>query len=165
MPEQIRLIPVVGSEFMPKSDQNEFTVEIKLPEGTELFRTANTVSGIEKGIADVLGDDIETLYSIVGPSQELNESSDLVYEDENTATIKIILKNEHVMTTDAVSVHVSNILSNIPDLEARVYQEQAVMELTLGSEITPVVIEIQGEDLEQIQELTEQTKQCALKIR
>ncbi|MBN1291800.1 MAG: efflux RND transporter permease subunit [Candidatus Latescibacteria bacterium] len=160
----IRLIPVVGSEFMPKSDQNEFTVEIKLPEGTELYRTANTVTGIEKSIAEVLGDDIETLYSIVGPSQEITEQSGSVFEDENTAMIKIVLKKEHVMPSDAVSVHIGNILSTIPDLEAHVFQEQTVMELTLGSEISPVVIEVQGEDLDQIQDLTEQAKQCALTL-
>ncbi len=33
------LIPRLGSEFMPKSESAEFTVELKLPEGTSLLRT------------------------------------------------------------------------------------------------------------------------------
>ena len=36
------LIPRLGSEFMPKSESAEFTVELKLPEGTSLERTDST---------------------------------------------------------------------------------------------------------------------------
>jgi len=160
----VQLIPVVGSEFIPKTDSNEFTVELKLSEGTELFRTESTVAGIEKSIVSVLGNDIKTLYSIVGPSTEIGGQTGLLFEDENTATIKVILKEDHVLSTDAVSVHISNILDTVPDLEAHVFQEQTALALTLGTETSPVVIEIQGEDLDQIQELIEQTKQQALEL-
>ena len=154
----VRLIPVIGSEFMPRTSINEFSVELSLPEGTDLFRTESTVDGIEKSIMSILGDDILTMYSIVGPSQDIGQGSSIVFEDENTATIRVVLREDHVMPSDAMFSGVSDVLDNIPDLDARVIREQSVLDITLGSDTSPVVIEIQGEDLDSIQELTAQVR-------
>ncbi|HZY24610.1 MAG TPA: efflux RND transporter permease subunit, partial [Bacteroidales bacterium] len=37
------IVPHLGSEFMPKSESAEFTLNIKLPEGTSLSRTESTI--------------------------------------------------------------------------------------------------------------------------
>ena len=42
------LIPRLGSEFMPKSESAEFTVGLKLPEGTSLERTNSTAIKTKK---------------------------------------------------------------------------------------------------------------------
>jgi len=155
----VMLIPTVGSEFLPKTNLNEFSIELELPEGTEIYRTESTVAGIEQGIRDLLGNDIENLYSIAGPSREISGQAGTVFEDENTAIIKVILKKDRLLPPETALSMVSGLLSEIPDLEARIYQQQTVLELTLGPVTAPVVLEIQGEDLEQIQELTEQAYQ------
>lgn len=152
----ILLLPLVGSEFLPKTDLNEFSVDIKLPEGTELYRTESTVAGIEQGIGSLLGEDIESLYSIVGPSREIIGEEGAVFEDENTATIEVSLKKDRLLPPDTVLSRVSRLLNDIPGLEALIFQRQTALELTLGSETAPVVVEIQGEDLERIQELTDE---------
>src|SRR5690606_5311872 len=41
------LIPLIGTEFMPKTESREFTIEMKLQEGTELERTDAMVKNIE----------------------------------------------------------------------------------------------------------------------
>ncbi len=157
------LIPFVGSEFIPKTELNDYSIDIKLPEGTELYRTDNIVDSIEKNITELLGDNLETIYSIVGPSEVIEEESS-VLQDENTATIKIRLKKNHTISYDEVFSKINNLLANIPDLEAQLTQEQTTIELTLGTETAPVVIEIKGEDLDQIQQITEQAKEQALTI-
>ena len=60
------LIPKLGSEFMPKSSSSEFTVELKLPEGTNLERTQSTIQKIEGIINELLGDKIRMIYSQAG---------------------------------------------------------------------------------------------------
>jgi HAE1 family hydrophobic/amphiphilic exporter-1 len=55
-------------------------------------------------------------------------------------------------------------LANIPDLEAQLIQEQTALELTLGSETSPIVVEIHGEDMNIIQKLTEQAQQQMLSV-
>ncbi len=151
----VYMVPVIGSEFVPKSDTNEFTVDIKLPEGTELNRTAGTVSGIEESILSLFGNDISSYYSISGPTSELSGVSSSVFQDENTATLNFLFKSEFKIPSDTVFSMIDRVLSEIPELEFNIYQEQTTLELTLGDETEPLVIEIQGEDLEVIRDLTE----------
>ncbi len=152
------LIPVVGSEFVPKTDEGEYAVEVKLPEGTELFRTEQTVANIEQIIRTVLGDEVETIYSRIGPSTGISTDETSVFEDENTAHVKIILKRNHALSSENILNSLDRALADIPDLEAQVIQEQTALQSTLGTDAAPIVVEIKGEDLEYIEELTEQAR-------
>ncbi|HDY89592.1 MAG TPA: efflux RND transporter permease subunit, partial [bacterium] len=160
----LRLIPVVGSEFIPKTDLNDFSIEIKLPEGTELYRTENVVNDIEQYLDEILGNDLKTMYSIIGSSDNPGENESSVLIDENTANIKFTLKKDHEIPSEDVLLKVNSVLDDIPDMEAQFIHDQTALELTLGTESAPVVIEIQGEDLDYIQQLTEKTKQQVLTI-
>ena len=60
------LIPKLGSEFMPKTESAEFTVELKLPEGTSLERTQSTASKTEGIIRELLENKIKIIYSQTG---------------------------------------------------------------------------------------------------
>lgn len=153
----VMLLPHIGSEFIPRTDMNEFTLELTLPEGTELERTAGTVSSLETGLRELFSENLETVFSVAGPSGDILGSSGSVIEDENTATVKIILAKKHGISTDAVLAGVSSILAEIPEVEARFIQEQAAFELTLGAEDAPIVVEIRGDDLDVLQDLSTQT--------
>ncbi|MFC1490295.1 efflux RND transporter permease subunit, partial [Candidatus Latescibacterota bacterium] len=60
----IRLIPLIGSEFIPKTELNEYSIDITLPEGTDLYRTEKVVSSIEHNITEILGDNLKVVYSV-----------------------------------------------------------------------------------------------------
>ena len=160
----IRLIPVVGSEFMPKTDINEFSLELKLPEGTDLYRTESTVERIEHDISEILKDDMKTIFSVVGPSHEAVGSTVAVFEDENTATIKVVLNKDHKILSDDIYARINKVLDEIPDVEGQFLQDQETLELTLGTEQAPIVIEVQGEDLDILQNLAEKVKEKAQTI-
>ena len=49
------LVPYIGTEFMPKTETKEFTIDLKLQEGTELERTEGTVQNMEAILSDYLG--------------------------------------------------------------------------------------------------------------
>ncbi len=155
----ILLIPVIGSEFIPKTDLGEFSLEIRLPEGTELYRTEKTVEDIETITRSILGDDIETIYSHIGPETGIGSEQNSIFEGENTATMKIILKPEHKLSSDQVITSLSATLSDIPGLETQFIQEQSALQTTLGTEAAPVSVEVRGEDLGQLEQLTQQIKQ------
>jgi len=155
----VQLIPIIGSEFIPKTDLNDYSVEMKLPEGTELYRTDNVVQNIEGHLREILGNNVKSIYSIIGSSDDTGDSESSVLVDENTANIKFSLVKDHQLTSEEVFLSTNNILGDIPDLEAQVIHDQTALELTLGTETAPIVIEIKGEDLDQIQELAEQAKQ------
>ncbi len=153
------LIPIVGSEFVPKTDLNEFSIELKLPEGTELYRTEQTVDNIEQIINAILKDDLKTIYSKIGPSVELSGGESSIFEDENTATMKVILNQDHKISSNEFISRLSKALADVPDIEIQFIQEQTALQTTLGTESAPIVVEVKGEDLEILQQLTEQVKQ------
>ncbi len=155
----VLLIPIVGSEFIPKTDLNEFAIEMQLPEGTELYRTEQTVDNIEKITRSILGDDLKTIYSQIGPSTELTTDATAVFEDENTASVKIILQPDHKMPSEQIIARIGQALEDIPDLETQFIQEQTALQATLGTEKAPIVVEVKGDNLEILQDLTEQVKQ------
>jgi len=156
------LIPIIGSEFVPRTDLNEFSIEITLPEGTELNRTEQTVDNIENIVRSILGDDIHTIYSQIGPTTDLTVDANAVFEDENTATTKIILKPDHKISSQQVIAQIGKALEDIPDLETQFIQEQSALQTTLGTETAPILVEVKGEEIEVIQELTDQVKQRLL---
>jgi HAE1 family hydrophobic/amphiphilic exporter-1 len=51
---------------MPKSETREFSMDVKLQEGTRLERTASTVANLESIITELLGDNLQTIYSQSG---------------------------------------------------------------------------------------------------
>jgi len=152
------LIPIIGSEFLPKTDSSEFTVALTFPEGNTIERTNQAVQSIEAQIKEALGEHIATIYCLtgsLGASQQYSESS---LNEANKASMYIVMKPDslHVFSMNSVIPELNSILSEIPDLEAQVYQEQAAMNLALGSQTAPLVIDIKGEELDKIQVLTEQ---------
>ncbi len=152
----ILLIPLVGSEFMPSTDIREFSLELELPAGTQLDRTATTVKTVEQMIRDVLGDDLDVIYSQIGPSPETGSGEQAIFEDENTASIKIILNKEGELSSNTIISSLGMVLNDIPDLEVRFLKDETALQEILGTSDAPIEIEIQGEDFQQIEQLTEE---------
>jgi len=152
------LVPYIGTEFMPKTETRQFTLEMKMQEGTRLSRTDAAVANLENIIREVLGDHLETLYSQVGPSTGLLASQDALFQGENTASIKIILKPDDPMGSTAAIQSISQALGELPDLELKFVQDQTALGGLMGTDEAPLVIEIQGEDLEVIEGLSNQVK-------
>lgn len=152
------LIPHVGSEFMPKTDPGEFSIELRLPEGTELARTEQTVDNVEHIIRGILGDELKMIYSRIGPSGGTSSDEQAILEDENTATLNVRLKQDHRRSSAQVMASLSAALSEIPDLEVQFIQEQSALQAILGTEAAPLVVEVKGKELDQLETLTGQVK-------
>jgi HAE1 family hydrophobic/amphiphilic exporter-1 len=153
------LLPVVGSEFIPKTDLGEFTLQLKLPEGTELRRTEQTVAGVEDLVRATVGDELETLYSHIGPSTTTSSDEKSVFAAENSATLKIILRPKRRTSAQELIARLNAVLADIPDLETEFIQEQSALQSALGTEAAPLVVEIKGKELAVLDSLTQQAKQ------
>lgn len=153
------LIPFIGTEFMPKTESREFTIEMKLPEGTELERTEAMVKNIEEILTDYLGENLETIYSQVGPSSGMASDENAVFEGENTASIMIILKSESTISTESVIASVNQLTSNIAGVDVNFKKEQSSLSSILGTTEAPVVVEVRGEELDEIENIVTQVKE------
>ncbi len=151
------VFPKVGSEFLPKSATSEFSIDIKLNEGTQLERTSETVRAIEGILTDLLGERAEILYSQIGPSSGFgNEKS--VFQNENTANIKVIINSNWVDQSNSIMAAVEDQLGAIPDAEISIIRDETALQATLGTDEAPLVIEVKGKRLDVISDLTDQVK-------
>ena len=152
------LVPFIGTEFMPKSDNNSFSVEIKLPEGTRLERTASTVESIENLIYAITKDSLCTVYSHIGPGY--SSGSD-IFSGDNTATMKVIMSPESEFTPDGLMEELIANTTAVEGLELSFLQDRNSLGSLMGSEDAPIVIEVKGEELDEIAGITAQVGEIA----
>ena len=160
----IFLLPVVGSEFIPRSGMNEFSIRLSLPEGTELERTRGTVRGVENIIDQFLGNNVKTVFSTIGPVTGMSGGSESIFQDENTASIKIILNEENDLDYETIIAGLGREIASLPDIESEFIQDQTALLATLGTDSAPVVIEIEGDEIDILESLTGSVKERLLQI-
>lgn len=153
------LVPFIGTEFMPKTETREFTMNLKMQEGTKLARTEATVKNMEAILNEYLGDNLDRIYSHSGPSTSILGDATAVFQGENTAQVRVILKNDATITTDQVIATMDNLTAGIPGLEISYAEEQSALKSILGTEEAPVVVEVRGEELDEIETILNQVKE------
>ena len=152
------LIPLLDMEFMPKAESREFSTYVTLEPGTRLQSTDNATATIENMISELAGDDLEWIFTQVGPSNTESQSGGKL-EEENQAEIKTKLKSKSKTDADYIISQLNHNYA-IPDgIEISFEKEQSALQSILGTEGAPVVIEIKGEELELIEELCNEVKE------
>ncbi|SDC67409.1 efflux RND transporter permease subunit [Williamwhitmania taraxaci] len=159
------LVPFIGTEFMPQADSREFTFDLKMQEGTTLPRTSAAVSNIEQVITDALGNDLELIYSQVGPSGGLSDNASSVYTGENTANVRIILKKESKRSPEDVMAIITKATSGVLGLEIGFNRDDSALRQILGTQEAPVVVEIKGDDLNLLTEICDSVKARMLLVK
>lgn len=151
------IYPNVGSEYLPKGGSGEFSIDIKLSEGTELTRTSNTVMTIENLLKESFGEDIETIYSTIG---KVNTSgSESVFKNENTAVIKVVIAEHAFRYSEDIINASGKMLENISDAEISIIRDETALNSTLGTESSALIVEVSGQNLDVIAEITSDIKE------
>lgn len=148
------ILPRVGSEFMPHAASSEFVVEIQLPEGTQLERTARAVGQIEDMARTVMGEKIDKVFTQAGVSSDITTDETTVFQNENTGSVTVFLKEEYITEAEYLILSLENYLKTLPDINTRIKQEETALSSTLGTEEAPFVVEITGEDMEVINQIS-----------
>ena len=152
------LVPKLGSEFMPKSESAEFTLNLKLPEGTSLVRTARTIVKTEGIIRELLGDKIKMIYSQAGTDNTSSLNKTAVTKGENTATLKIMLTSDYAARTEESISLIGNYLKTIPDIETSFTREETALQTSLGTSEAPFSLEISGDDYTELERIVNESK-------
>lgn len=158
------LVPFIGSEFMPKTESKEFTVDIKMAEGTTLQRTSDAVASIESMLKDLLADDLQSVYSRIGPTAGLSTSSTSVFEGENTAEVKVVMKPDSKYNSSQVTSAIASWYAGNPQFQVSFVQDESALRSILGNQEAPIVVEVYGEELATIDTITRQIEQAIAKI-
>jgi hydrophobic/amphiphilic exporter-1 (mainly G- bacteria), HAE1 family len=81
-------------------------------------------------------------------------SSATVFEGDNTAEITIFVPAKRKWRSEQILRKTQQILATLPEAEAVVVPQQSALQTSLGSDSAPLMIEVSGEDLGQLQLLT-----------
>lgn len=147
-------IPLLGNEFMPRSESAEFTVNLKLPEGTSLERTNSTAEKTETIIRELIGDRIEMIYSMSGTDKNSTLGQSENSGGGNNASMRIILKKEYAAETENYITMLGSYLRSIPDIEISFGREETSLQSTLGTAGAPFSLEVSGNDFTEIERIT-----------
>ncbi|MBQ8192200.1 MAG: efflux RND transporter permease subunit [Bacteroidaceae bacterium] len=150
------LLPFIGAEFMPKAESHSLSIKVKMNEGTRLSRTAQTVANLEELIFNLTQDSLGMIYSHIGPG---GSGGDDIFEGENTARMKVILSSESHCNPEELTALLSTHTQGIEGLELSFIQEENSLGSLLGSEDAPVVVEIKGEEMDRMADITQTVKE------
>lgn len=153
------LLPLIDMEFMPKAESKEFSVYLTLEPGTRLQSTDNAAATIEEMITEMAGEDLEWIFTQAGPSTNGETQVSGKLEGENQAEIKVKLKDKSAIDADGIIANLNHNYALPDGIELSFEKEQSALQSILGTEGAPVVVEIKGEDLEQIDELCREVKE------
>ena len=157
------MLPLIGMEFMPKTESKEFSILVTMEPGTRLKSTDNAVGTIEDAIRTLGQDDIEWQYTLVGPSN-LESQSGGKLESENQSQIKVKIKKDSKLDAN---YFITNINENYPlpeGVEISYEKGESALQSILGTEGAPLVIEVKGEELELLDELCTEIKEKIIGI-
>ena len=143
----VLIVPQIGSEFIPHAEQGEMYISLELPEGTSLERTHGVVKNLEAVIGQKFGDQIDLIFSKVGPAGTVLDLSSAL-ADDNNALIQLVFNQEGDFSTDGITAWLNNLLSELPDMDARLVQQQTALQTTLGTAKAPLIVEVKGKELE-----------------
>ena len=152
------LVPRLGSEFMPRSESAEFTVKLRLPEGTSLERTNNTAVRTEEIISSLLGEKVRLIYTQSGSDNNSSLSLTAGSKGENTASLKVILKDEFAFETENAISQVQAYLGTIPDIEVSFSREETALQSSLGTTEAPFALEISGKDFPEMERILRESE-------
>lgn len=147
------ILPKIGSEFMPKAETPEFTMELRLAEGSTLDLTSKTVANIEGVLHSLLGDNIEMIYSQAGGSTGSSLSSANTSGSENQATIKVFLATKLAVQTEEAIRATEEYFRDLPELNITFKRDETAVQTTLGTDESPFVAEVRGKDLSEIERI------------
>ena len=152
------IYPLIGTEFMPSATTRKFKVDVQMPEGTVLERTAATVSNVEGIIREALKDDLKFTYSHIGPKTGLEEDQSAVFQGDHTASMEVALIDSTRLGTQKVISALDQVTSGISGVKFSFSPEVSSLNSILRTDEAPLVIEVKGDNLETIEELTQSVR-------
>jgi HAE1 family hydrophobic/amphiphilic exporter-1 len=154
-----------GSEFMPGTDLREFYVDLKMPEGTRLERTAGAAVSIEEMIRQLAPGEVEQVYTEIGPTSGLSREGLDVFDDQNMSTLQVKLTRDGETPASALISSLTSYYAENTHIEMICRQEETALRSILGTEEAPLVVELVGTDMEILEDLNDEVVRALEEIR
>ncbi|OQY27992.1 MAG: hypothetical protein B6244_08590 [Candidatus Cloacimonetes bacterium 4572_55] len=138
--------PKLGTELIPIVHQGEFNVEATLPVGTPIEQTDERVTDIESIIKNQ--ETVRAVSTVVGSDKTGSSSSE---EGEHTAKLTVLMNPaENIMAEEEKLIgQIRDMMKDLPGIKTKISRP------ILFSFKTPIEVEIQGFNLQKLQEISQ----------
>lgn len=143
----------VGMEFFPAMDEGRINIDVKLPLGSSIQQVDHKIIAIEEKLVEV--DDIEYVYSSIGGGNILMGGS----SSGATGSLSIVLSDSRSRATSHVAEEIRGLVRDIPGAEISVIESSITSVMGAGS--TPININIKGDELDVLEEISNDFKRIA----
>lgn len=151
----ISMIPtgIIGAEYMPKTDEGSFRINIQMPVGTDIDQTNRKVKKIEEYVGTI--PEVTNYLSSVGSSGGNNGSLSVQMIDQRNRTRSVW------QVTDQVRQFLSK---ELPEAKAQVSETQSSIAGVSGGGGHPVQIGLYAPDLNNLVKASYQVQQILTKV-
>ncbi|SDY73118.1 efflux RND transporter permease subunit [Tindallia californiensis] len=140
---------LVGAEFFPSADQGQIDIEVSLPRGSQLKETDEVFRRIESELAEI--EEIDIVFSAIGSGMGF----DLGGTGESEGSIMVMLDDLKDRDRSAAEVAV-DIRHRIRDIAGAEITVSVADDTSMGGGGgAPVELKVKGDDLEVLEEITE----------
>ena len=144
------LFKVVGTEFMPATDQNMVQGTVKLPVGTRVEATDQVMAKIE----DIMAKDVperKLMYVSCGKSETGMASAMGQQRDTHIISVgtQLVSKNKRKRSDRDIARSLSQKIAQIPGIQTIDFSQQDMMQMMMGG-TKPVSVEIYGYDIAKV---------------
>lgn len=141
------LAPQLGTELIPTVHQGEFNVEVTLPVGTPIEQTDERITEVE-ALIQSKEDVVQSVATVVGTDKASTSDSQ---EGEHTGKLTVLMKRASSVVTSEQNL-VNQIRRELADFSGITTK---ISRPVLFSFKTPIEVEIQGFNLQELQAVSE----------
>lgn len=153
-------IPLVGAEFMPSIDAGEISITIEADKGNKVIDTDEIVRQVEKHLQEI--PEMKTVFTSVGSSANMAMESGTV-GDQAAIHIKLCSKTERKRSVDTVAEEIRQKLGDVAGAKIQVSVMDATSSMG-GSSGGPINVQVRGDDMDILRELSDQVKDIICKV-
>ena len=155
------LLPRIGSEFIPQTDQGVINISVETPTGTKWRITEKVAKKLEEVIRESVPELDKTLIQV---GSEGGVISSVMGTGSNNAslTVSLVERSQRKRSTMEITDLLRSRLADISGAKITFNEASAAQEIFTG---TPVVIEVRGYDLEEGKRLARRIADLIGKIR
>ncbi len=149
----ILLLPRVGFEFQPTTDEGEVTVDAELGVGTRIELTEAVLIRLENAIRDLVPE-ATTLITQAGGGGFMGGSQ----TNRGNITVRLTPRSERTRSNEQIAMALRRELAGLPGVIVRARPSGGQMGMRMGGQDSRLSVEIRGHDLDLQRQVSEEVK-------
>ena len=142
----VRMVPMVGFELMPETDEGRIDINLELPVGTPIEKTSDVIQELERRVRGVLKEgELSSTLTAAGPENWWRPTG----SHEGSIEVNLVSVSERARGVDAILADVRRVTGGIPGATVRVRKGTAnflVRLMRRGSD-ERLAVDIRGHDI------------------